>query len=110
MTFIIDAMRHYLNYEEFKEFVLRERVGEDEFSLFCEDNYGDTEVIRFRDYFFIYRIILYTLPNCLDIGIIQEDIDNGWDEAIRDVLYDITQTCGWKPYFLVESENKNLFN
>lgn len=103
-------MKHYLSYEEFEEFVLREHVGDPEFTLPCENDHGENDAIRFRDDFFIYRIILYTLPNCLDIGIIQEDIDNGWEDNIKDVWYDITQTCGWKPYFLVESENKNLFN
>ena len=104
-------MKHYLSYEEFEEFVLREREGAARhFILDCEDVEGFRRTIVFRDDWFQCRIILYTYPQTLDVGIIQEDIDNGWDEAIRDVWYDITQTCGWKPYFLVESENKNLFN
>ena len=101
-------MKHYLTFEEFEEFVLREREGAARhFVLDCEDDEGYRHTIVFRDDWFQCRIILYTLPNTLDIGIIQEDIDNGWEENIKDVWCDITQTCGWRPYFL---ENKNLFN
>lgn len=109
MTITIDAMRHYLTYEEFYEYVLRERVGDPEFSLMCEHENGGDDVIRFRDDWFQCRIILYTIPCTLDVGIIQEDSQDGWENTMREVWEDITEMCGWKPYIDVELKKNNLF-
>lgn len=103
-------MRHYLTEKEFADFVLRERLGCCyEFTLLCEDNCGEVQTMRFRDDWFVWRIILYTYPNSSDIGVIQEDIDNGWDDAVHDVWVDITVTCEWRPFFEIEDRPNNLF-
>ena len=39
-----------------------------------------------------------TYPKTLDAGMIQEDSDNGWEESINEVWFDITETCNLKPF------------
>ena len=102
-------MKHFLTEQEFKEFILKPRTNGAEFNLACQDTLGDTECITFRAEWFICRCFLYSIPQTLDVGLIQEDIDNGWDEAIHDVWIDITSTCGWKPFFKVKDSGNNLF-
>ena len=45
-----------------------------------------------------YPCILYNLPMTLDVGVIQEDLDDGWKNNIHEVWLDITEQCGFKPY------------
>lgn len=98
-------MRHYLTEQEFKEFLLKERRDGQRFEIAAEDDHGDTSTITFIEKFFFSRIFLYTLPLCFDVGVIQEDIDDGWDTPIHDVWLDITSTCGWKPFITVKDNN-----
>lgn len=45
-----------------------------------------------------YPCILYNLPMTLDVGVIQEDMDDGWENNIHEVWLDITEQCGFRPY------------
>lgn len=89
-------MRHHITEEEFKSMLLNLKEGE-RLCIKYVDNCGNEDALEFLSLFpFRYEIILYTYPQTsADVGMIQEDIDNGWDEAIHDVWTDITDTCGY---------------
>ena len=79
---------------EFRLFLLTLEDG-DRIRIKYVDNAGNEDRLEFVCIVpFRYKVILYTYPKTwADVGMIQEDIDNGWDEAIHDVWVDITQTC-----------------
>ena len=88
-------MKHYLTEQEFKDRLLR--LNDGEIDICCESDNG-TEHIRFRATTFFYKVILYSYPFTNDIGLIQEN-EEGWDEPLHEVWYDITEQCGYKPFY-----------
>ena len=106
--------RHYLSYEEFyNKLAYHLPVGET-WRLKCEDaddpddNCNYTLVFAKHKYEaengFMYDFIVYSYPKTLDAGLIQEDIDEGWDANISSVWNDITEVCNLKP-FIYEIKN-----
>ena len=91
-------MKHYLTEQEFKETLLKMEIPNSEISIAGEYENGEITHIRFRCVFFFYKIYLYTYPMTNDIGMIQEDIDNGWDETIHNVFSDF-EDCGIRLFF-----------
>lgn len=100
--------RHYISFEEFyNKLVDRLPVGKT-WRLKCEDaddpddNCVYTLVFAKHKYEaengFMYDFIVYSYPKTLNAGLIQEDIDNGWEENISDVWFDITEVCNLKPF------------
>lgn len=89
-------MKHFISEEEFKSMLLNIEEGH-KLAIKYVDNDGDLGALIFYCIVpFRYKVILYTYPQTwADVGMIQEDIDNGWDEAIHDVWTDITDTCGY---------------
>lgn len=51
-----------------------------------------------------YDFIVYSYPKTLDAGLIQEDIEDGWDGNIYRVWFDITTTCNLRP-FIYKTKN-----
>lgn len=91
-------MKHYITFEEFSK-MIQGLYGET--ALKCETADGTVEHIRFRSVYFFYRVILYTYPFTNDVGLIQEDEEEGWEKPVREVWYDITEQCGWRPFVSV---------
>ena len=90
-------MKHFISEEEFKSMLLNIKEGH-KLAIKYVDSDGDLGALIFYCIVpFRYKVILYTYPQTsADVGMIQEDIDNGWDEAIHDVWTDITDTCGYR--------------
>jgi len=88
-------MKHFITEQEFKSILMHLREGE--VSIMCETDAEDEE-IRFRAVKFFYKVILYSYPFTNDIGLIQED-EEGWDAPLHEVWYDITEQCGFKPFY-----------
>lgn len=91
-------MKHYLNYEEFEEFIMQERPANTEFALHCEDVAGYPCQIDFKELRFHGSIILYTSDFFEGVGIIQDDA-RGWVGNISNLWGDITEMLELKPYF-----------
>ncbi len=85
--------KHYLSYDEFyNKLVDHLPVGET-WRLKCEDNDNPeddnciyTLVFAKHKYEaengFMYDFVVYSYPKTLDAGLIQEDIEDGWDGSI----------------------------
>lgn len=101
-------MRHFLNFEEFKDFILKERPSPTEFGLDCEDVEGNTTYILFRKQSFFGTIILYTAVFMEGVGMLQDDA-RGWYDNILNLWETITDTYEMAPYFVEEAHGKNLF-
>lgn len=89
-------MKHYLTEQEFTQKLQNIPYGEINFD--CETDDGSIEHIRFRVDYFFFRIILYSYPFTNDIGLIQEDEEDGWSQPLHEVWMDITDQCGWRPF------------
>ena len=88
-------MKHYLTEEEFSQKLLN-LYGE--ISIDCDTDDATVEHVRFRAVHFFNRVILYTYPFTNDIGLIQEDEEDGWTLPLHEVWMDITDQCGWRPF------------
>ena len=110
----MSEVREYISYGYFYKKLVNLSVGET-WRLKCEDNDCPeddnclyTLVFAKHKYEaengFMYDFIVYSYPKTLDAGLIQEDIDEGWDENISRVWFDITTTCNLKP-FIYEIKN-----
>lgn len=105
----MSEVRHYLSYEEFyNKLVHRLPVGET-WRLKCENNDHPEDdycllTLVFAKHKYeaengiMYDFIVYSYPKTLDAGLIQEDVDNGWEENISNVWFDITEICNLKPF------------
>lgn len=102
-------MRHYIDYDEFYDKLVNHLPEDETWRLKCEDNENpdDDEMIytlAFAKHKYeaedgaMYDFIVYSYPRTLDAGLIQEDIDEGWDPGICDVWADITESCNLKPF------------
>lgn len=69
----------------------------------CECD-GEERVVVFEKHLYEvedgqkYPCIIYNQPMTLDVGVIQEDIDDGWENSIHEVWNDITEMCGFRPF------------
>lgn len=109
----MSEVRKYIGYEYFYKKLVSLPIGET-WRLKCEDadnpddNCNYTLVFAKHKYEaengFMYDFIVYSYPKTLDAGLIQEDIDEGWDANISSVWNDITEVCNLKP-FIYEPKN-----
>lgn len=101
--------KHYLSYEEFYDKLVEHLPVGESWRLKCEDGddpYGENcnYTLIFAKYQYeagdggVYDFIVYSYPMTLNAGFIQEDVDDGWDAAISNVWFDITETCNLKPF------------
>ena len=97
-------MRHYIDYNEFYDKLVNQLHEGESLRISCESEYNNIYTFVFAKHLYeaengtMYPFIVYSYPNTLDAGFIQEDIDNGWDENISDVWSDIVNICELKPF------------
>lgn len=98
-------MRHYLDYDEFYDKLVNHLPEGETWRLYCED-VDDRYVFSlvFAKHVFeaedgnMYEFIVYSYPRTLDAGLINEDVNDGWEPGICDTWFDITETCNLKPF------------
>lgn len=98
-------MKRYLTYDEFYNRLVKLPDNENVWRLKCESKQDDGDyVLTFSKHRYeaedgqTYPFIVYSYPRTLDAGLIQQDIDYGWETGINDVWNDITETNELKPY------------
>lgn len=101
-------MRHYLIFEEFKDFILKDRPTPTDFKVDCKDMEGNTTEIRFRKESFLGTIILYTAMFMEGVGILQDDAI-GWYDNIVNLWETITDTYEMAPFLVEETHGRNMF-
>lgn len=105
----MDNKRHYISFEEFYDKLVDHLPVEETWRLKCEDNdHPEDDNCLYTLVFakhkyeaengFMYDFIVYSYPKTLDAVLIQENIDNGWEENIGNVWFDITEVCKLKPF------------
>lgn len=97
-------MRHYIDYDEFYDKLVNQLHDGESLRISCESEYNHIYTLVFAKHLYeaengaMYPFIVYSYPKTLDAGLIQEDVDNGWDENISDVWSDMVIVCELKPF------------
>ena len=97
-------MKYYLSLEEFRDKIINLPDDESLWRMKCENEEGRIYTLTFSKHRFeaedgnTYPFVVYSFPMTLDAGIINERIDEGWDEDIEEVWNDIVSSCGFKPF------------
>ena len=97
-------MRKYIDYKEFYDKLVNHLPENETWRLDCESDDDCIYRLVFTKHLYeaengaMYPFIVYSYPKTLDAGLIQEDIDNGWDEAIENVWINITEICNLEPF------------
>ena len=93
-----------IKFEKFKEKIINLPEDESIWKMKCKNDMGIIYTLSFSKHTFEaengghYPFVVYSYPMTLDAGFIQQDIDNGWDENIKAVWDDITETCELIPF------------
>lgn len=95
-------MKCYITEEQFTGTLLTLEANR-KWRMKCESDGGKRTIIFEKHLYEIehgdkYPCILYNLPMTLDVGVIQEDMDDGWENNIHEVWLDITEQCGFRPF------------
>ena len=102
--------KRYLSYEEFYDKLVDHLPVGESWRLKCEscdnpddplDTYVYTLVFTKHQYEAedgcVYPFIVYSYPETLDAGFIQED-EYGWHSSVKEAWCVIVESCGLKPF------------
>lgn len=89
-------MKYYITEQEFREKLLNAELPSEEV-IFFYDFDGVSNILFNVVYYKDSRVFLYNYPETLDVAILQEDEDGGWEKSIHDVWEDIS-SLGYKLY------------
>ena len=89
--------------EKFTEKIINLK-DEESFVMKCKDSGGGVQNIWFEKRMYkafgngSFFYVVYSYPFTPDAGFIQEDSETGWEDNIREVWNDITDSCGLIPF------------
>ena len=95
--------RHYLTLDEFRNKIINLPDDESIWRMKCDDADGEERTLAFSKHRFeaedgtTYPFVIYSFPMTLEAGIINERVDNGWDEDIQ-LTWDDILSCGLMPF------------